>query len=463
MGSGWALLSMPVVWAQAAAPGAPTTNTVSLAPLALRRWCASMTLSSPEAVPGLFGLWAWLAGLGSLLVLAVLFQGLGGVFRQIFDVAGHARVVGHATGRLRRSGRLLAVTIGMTVLSWTGSQAISYDKQQGRDDLLLLTRSRSPAELAVEQGVLAGLTPLRDVASLGSNLPLLVLASVLLFRATAESWTGGFAAPGVLATPRPPGWASLGWASGALYVLYRLVAMASNAPDLPLGGCLMVEAAVVPAVMALADGTLLAWALTELREAGFDDPGGGVTLNLPESTGLMPGAALACVAALPARYAATGVLLATYSLPSSVNTTAVGGWIRWQLGPGLTVLQAAALLVAGLAGPVAWTRGSPREAVAGYRRLLSAEGARLVVMLALAGLAAGAGAAVSYLTVLALPAASWLLAAADSYAHYASLPVGLWALAALIELAERSLPEATLAPVNAAEEEVEAVLAKAQG
>jgi hypothetical protein len=43
-----------------------------------------------------------------------------------------------------------------------------------------------------------------------------------------------------------------------------------------------------------------------------------------------------------------------------------------------------------------------------------------------------------------LPAQSWVLAAADSYAHFATLPVGLCTLAALIELAERSLPTASL-------------------
>ena len=46
--------------------------------------------------------------------------------------------------------------------------------------------------------------------------------------------------------------------------------------------------------------------------------------------------------------------------------------------------------------------------------------------------------------VLLLPSQSWVLAAADSYAHFATLPVGLWTLAALIELAERSLPTASL-------------------
>ncbi len=54
-------------------------------------------------------------------------------------------------------------------------------------------------------------------------------------------------------------------------------------------------------------------------------------------------------------------------------------------------------------------------------------------------------AAAAYAVVLLLPVQSWVLAAADSYAHFATLPVGLWTLAALIELAERSLPVASLA------------------
>ena len=65
----------------------------------------------------------------------------------------------------------------------------------------------------------------------------------------------------------------------------------------------------------------------------------------------------------------------------------------------------------------------------------------------MAGVAAGLLAAAAYAVVLLLPAQSWVLAAADSYAHFATLPVGLWTLAALIELAERSLPSASLRPI----------------
>ena len=143
---------------------------------------------------------------------------------------------------------------------------------------------------------------------------------------------------------------------------------------------------------------------------------------------------------------ATFVFLAQAHLPTSVYSTAPGDYIRWQLGWGLTDLQAGALVVVGLVGVVAWTRGRIGEAVAGYWRLLAADGGYLVVTLAMAAVAATALAAAAYAIVLLLPTQTWVLGAADAYAHFATLPVGLWTLAALIELAGRSLPTATLAP-----------------
>ncbi len=53
-------------------------------------------------------------------------------------------------------------------------------------DLILLTKSRSLWELAFEQGVLAGLTPLRDVAALGDNLTLVLIVVVVVFRASLD-------------------------------------------------------------------------------------------------------------------------------------------------------------------------------------------------------------------------------------------------------------------------------------
>jgi hypothetical protein len=338
---------------------------------------------------------------------------------------------------------VVAVTVGMTVLAWTAGQIRTYHHEQGRADLLLLTKLRSLAELSLEQGILAGLTPLRDVFSLGDNLPLLVVATVLLFRDSAERWAAAHA-PGASARSRRPGWKSALWVGTGLYLFYRLVSLASDTGDLPLGGCGGLEVLGVPLLMTLSDGIVLAWILVELRNASLGETGNEV-LAMDQAIALMPGAALACLAGLPARAWATLVLLSSLYLPSPVGTTWLGRLLRWQLSWGLADVQGAALVVAGLSGAVAWSRGTLSGAVRGYVRLLAAEGGHLVAALMLAGLAAGSLTAVAYLLVLALPPQTWVLAAADSYAHYATLPIGLLLLAAFVELGERALPEAALA------------------
>jgi hypothetical protein len=437
------LMTPPLVWAQAQ-PAASGANSIAL--LALRRWFSSLTLSSPQPVPGLHGLWALLAGLSCLLVVALCFQGPFAILKQFFDLPGHARLVRDATRRVWRAGRMISIAIGFTVLSWTASQSLAFLRESGRRlDLSLLTKSRRLGELAAEQGILAGLTPLRDVAGLGDNLPLVTFAAIMLFK-TSLDLPGWGTRPdrnhGESRARNRSGWSTAVWGSALVYALYRAVACASGSSELPLGGCLVAEAVFVPILMLIADGFLLAWLLGELRDAGFDNPGED-RLDFHQAMMLMPAAALACALALPARYIATFVFLASTYLPTWAHGTALGQVVRWHLaGWGLTDLQGAALVFVGLAGAVAWGAGGLRGSIVGYRRLLAAEGGHLVVALAMAATAAGVFAGTVYAIVLLLPAQGWVLFAADSYAHYATLPVGLWTLAALIELAQRSLPVA---------------------
>jgi hypothetical protein len=442
------------VWAQAQ-PGAANSNSIAL--LALRRWCGSLTLSSPRAIPGWHGLWALLAGLAVLLAVVLVAQGPVGAFRQLLDIPGHIRLVRDGVRRIRRAGRIVAALIGFTVLSWTGAESFVFNRDSGRADLIALTRSRGLGELAAEQGALAALTPLRDVAGLADNLPLLIVAVIVVFRASVEpqrSEQPGASRPGSGRGQAKPAWTTIAWGIGALYILYRVVARAAGSPDLPYGNCLVIETILIPVAMAIVDGLLLAWLLVELRNAGLD-AAGEARLDPLQAVALMPAAVLACIAALPARYVAAFVVLANDHLPTAIQTTALGRYIRWQLGDwGLADLQAAALVVAGLVGVVAWTRGNCGEAIGGYGRLLAAEGGHLLAALAMAGVAAGMLSAVAYAVVLLLPAQPWVLNAADSYAHYATLPVGLWALAAFIELGQRSLPTAT--PARSAARAVEA-------
>ncbi len=445
------LLGLPVLWAQTPPAGA---NSDLMALLALRRWCSSLTLSSPQIVPSLHGLWATLAGLAALFVIALFFQGPAQVLKQLFDLPGHFRLVREASGRVWAAGRLVSIAIGFTVVSWTGSQALVFSRDSGRLDLILLTKSRVLSELALEQGVLAGLTPLRDVAGLGDNLPLLLAAVILLCKVSFDPQRMGLAPHGtdVFAdhTRTRSGWATLIWCGGAFYALYRMVVRGAGNTDLPLGGCLVIEAVAIPLLMLIADGFLLAWLLTELRNAGLDNSSDD-RLDPRQAVALMPAAALACALAVPARYMATFVWLTWRNLPTSVNSTSLGSYFRWQLRWGLTDLQSAALVVVGLVGAVAWSRGTFRGAIAGYQRMLTAEAGHLIAALAMAFVAAGSVSAAAYSVVLLLPVQSWVLAAADSYAHFATLPVGLWTLAALIELGQRSLPFATVAQPDTVE------------
>ncbi len=439
------LQALPWIWAQSQPPAASPN---SMALLALRRWFASLTLSSPESIPDhLHPILAFLAGLAFLLALALIFQGPVAVLKQLFDLPGHIRIVRDASRRVWLAGRLIAIVIGFTVLGWTASQALVFMREDVRRlDLAMLTKSRGPAEIALEQGILAGLTPLRDLAALGDNLTLVLIVVVVAFRASLD--LPGWGIPpeyfGKEARPVPVSrWSTAIWGAASLYALYRAVGWGAGSGDLPPGGCLVVEAALIPILMMICDGFLLAWVLTELRNAGLGLSGED-RLDIRQAIALMPASALACVLALPSRYVATFVFLTSAYFPTWLHATSLGRYVRWQLGWGLTDLQAAGFAMIGLAGAVAWTRGTIRGSLAGYRRLLTAHGGHLIAVLAMAGAAGGLLAGSVYGILLLLPSQSWVLGAADAYSHYVTLPVGLWTLAAVITLAERSLPSASV-------------------
>jgi hypothetical protein len=421
-----------------------------------RRWYSGLTLSPPVNAGGSDWLWAVGLGLVALLVLAMTVQGPWRALGQLIDVPGHARLFSAATARLRRSGRMLAVVVGMTVLTWTVGQMFTFSDPQGRDDLTALTKGRWLPGLALEQGALAGATPLRDVLALGNMIPMLVAAAMLVFQFSSDRW-GSVTRVISPRASRDAAWGTVAWGSAALYAIYRTVGLIYRGAELPMTGCFGLEVLLVPLLMPVADGILLAWVVVELRNAGLGDTPERERLDVPGAVSLMPAAALACVLLMPGRYVATAGALVLLSL------TAAPGWlmsyIRWQLGWGVIDLQAAGLLGVGAAGALAWSRGTFGSMLGGYARLLRAEGGHLVGLLAATGVLASGLAAVAYLLVLALPTQAWVLAAADSYAHYATLPVGMLTLAGLVELGERSLPSAAAAAARTAvvEEEVRVV------
>lgn len=437
----------PWLWAQANTVGDPAAT----AYLALRRWCGGLTLSPALPDPDWFALAAPAAAVLGLVLITTACQGPSVALRQLFDLPGHVKLFREAVARVWRSGRLVTALLAFTVASWTASQCIAFtrdDPERGRADLVMLERGRGPIELSAEHAAHAAGSPLRDVAGLGDNSPLLVAALVVLIsRASRGPAPAGLRGPRGPYTPpqdEPGMGAGVATIALGLYLLYRLFCRLAGSADLPAGNCLVVEFAIVPVLMLISDGFLLAWVLAELRDG---EPGDDQVDRIDPSRALrlMPAACLACLAALPARYAATSVLLAMQHVPPTLMATGLGRGLRWSLGPGVAMTQAASLIFLGVAGAVAWGGGTFGEAAQGFRRLLRADGGRLAAATILAACGCAGASAAAYAALLALPPAGWVLPAADAYAHYATLPIGLWTLAACIQLAERSLPRARLA------------------
>ena len=94
------------------------------------------------------------------------------------------------------------------------AQSLVFSREGGRDGSAPVDPFARLGELAAEQGVLAGLTPLRDVAGLADNLPLLIVAAIVVFRASIEPQRSGGAGAGRLG-PGPAARAGPRWSGGS--------------------------------------------------------------------------------------------------------------------------------------------------------------------------------------------------------------------------------------------------------
>jgi hypothetical protein len=445
-------LGSPWIWAQTTGVGSPA----AAAYLALRRWCGGLTLSPSQPAPDWQALWVVAVGPLLLAVLSVLAQGPSTAFRQLFDFLGHLRLLREAGLRVWRAGGMVAILLTLTVFSWTSAQCFGYffdDGQRGMSDLMALRRGRTPTELVVEHAVTAAPTPLRDVAGLGDSLPILTAALVVLLSAGRLGTVPVGFSPGTYSQDQEhvSNWRGLVGLCAGMYFLYRLFCRFGGGGELPIGNCLLIEVALIPGLMLVCDGFLLAWLLVEIRDGELDDDT-HPRLNPSRALQLMPAASLGCLAALPGRYAATALVLVSQHLPASWMAAGPGRALRWGLGPGLVWFQTFSLAAMFVVGVIAWSGGGLREIPLGVGRTLRREGGRLTALAITAALACGGLSALPYILLPALSPAGWVLPAVDAYAHYATFPVGLWTLAACIVLAERALPVARLADVEPASE-----------
>jgi hypothetical protein len=417
------------LWAQAR-PVAPGTDPQWIARIALRRWFSGLTLSAPEVFSSKVPWLALGAGLGALLLLVLLVQGPTRALAQLFDVRGHFRAVSASLSRFRRANRLVVVLLVAAVASWTAGQTRHFSAPQRLEELALLLKNKGVGELAVEQGVLAGLTPFRDLCGLGDTLVLMLAASVLVFKVSAERWDFDADEKDMSAEP---GWTTPAWGAAWLYVLYRVIVLIVSPEGYPVSGSLYVEPFAVSVLMLASDGLLLGWVLVEMRHAITDAADAPVEVEVAEVVRWLPTAVVACLAALPARVVAVAAYLSLRYAPAGM----LGGLTWLLLGWGLSIVQAASLVLLPLVGAAALgpIRGGTLRV---WWRMLRQEGGRLVAVVAGGVAACGIAAALAYATLLQFPAGPWVLAAADSYSHYATLPLGLLTLATLIELADRS-------------------------
>ena len=151
-------------------------------------------------------------------------SGAGPALAQFFDLPGHVRLLAAAFDRLRRAGRMVAVTIGVTVLAWTVSQTLPYQRRAGPGRPAPADQGAEPRRAGARAGGAggpdavarrgrAGGQPAAADAGDGRPVP-------GLDRALGRPRTS----PLALAAPRRRrAGRTLIWGATALYLLYRLV------------------------------------------------------------------------------------------------------------------------------------------------------------------------------------------------------------------------------------------------
>ncbi len=424
-----------LVLAQAATAPAPG-DPFAVAKVALRRFFSGSTLCAPESIPSAIPIQALALGVGLLVLLVVVHQGPRRALKQLFDVPGHARAVQSAIGRFRRSGRMAAALFGSAVLAWTVWQSRFFANQDRLEDLSNLLRRKSVSELAAEQGILAALTPLRDLCTLSGNLVMLLALAVVIFKVSADRWNMYDDFDPKLSKPLPR-WTSPAWAAAWAFTLYRIACLIWRPDGQPLGILPIAEVVLVPPLMLICDALLLAWVLCELRHGQSDSVSPPLTQTVSEAIERLPAAALVCLLVMPSRYVAATASLAIRSFsgtpPAWVQRLLATVLIDW----GLVWFQCAGFVFISLVGAAALARDGG-GLVRVWRQTLRTQGARMLVLVLGTLLATGGLTFLAYLSVLSLPGQPWVLAAADSYAHYVSLPLGLILVAMLVELAHQS-------------------------
>ncbi|MCY2933380.1 MAG: hypothetical protein NT172_04365 [Planctomycetota bacterium] len=429
---------------------AQSTNTASADAmlLALKRWVSDATLTSPDTLPSPdFQSRFWFSGLLLLLLFSLIAQGPKRFFTGLFQWSDLRQLFQQSYSRLRSRPIVPLALGGMLLISWTTSQLLSYNSRSGSDELQMSLRSRTLPVLSLEQGLLAALTPLRDLTNLADCWPMVAMAVFLAFQHNSMlQWV-----PRSTMTPIMKSanfWSQVLWIAGCIWLVYRMVIGVSSYDGLPLNTGAYIEVVLEPAIMLLIDSFLLAWVLTEIRDATYSE-NDQMKPDFEKIASLLPGIFLVNFSIAPGRYFAHALWLVWNSV---VDYIAVAGsasssiinYVIWGLSWGILELQVIAFPFVILAGSLAWSQGSIQQTIRLSLRMLKKDGSLIFLMTLFCGLLNIISSAIITTLILSHPVEPWVFKCADSYCHFATLFTGLIMLSSLIEVGERSLTTANI-------------------
>ncbi len=440
--------SSPVLIGQGTAgvEAGPTRASV----LAILRWFQSLSLSAADPESRVVvALVPWALAIVVMVAIGLLVQGPSRFLGQLFDVSGHLSLLNQALSRVRRGWRLALILTGVLVFSWVGYQtlAFQFDGPTNQAEFEALRRSESLGRVAMDYAAHALLLPHRDVAALGNYVVLLIMAVMMVFGMTSNRWdevTGSV----LVLDDKSDRWATVAWIATGLYVFYRVVMLGSwlagtglaGFPQADDSGAWVVwsQLVLIPPLMLISDGLLLAWVTVGLRQADPRSQAELPMLQIGPILSILPMMILVCALVMPGRYTSHILLLLgnVADLEWLLGASPALGLVRIIL-----ILQALGLVLLGLLGAAAWSGRSLRGTFGLFGRLWRNAAARLLVVVVSASLGAGALTLLSYLALLNVGGPEWALNAAASYAHYGTLGVGLMLVAALIDLAGQYVTE----------------------
>ena len=429
---------------------AQSTNTASADAmlLALKRWVAGATLTSPDTVPSPdFQSRFWLLGLLLMIAISLIAQGPRRFFTGLLEWSTVRQVIHLSFRRLRFRPLVPVVLGGMWLVSWSTTQLLQYDSRSGSDNLQMSLRTKTLSAFSLEQGVLAALTPLRDLSNLADCWPLVAAGIFLAFQYNSNlQWIPRSS----MSSPMQSSsfWTQVFWIIGCLWLVYRTVIGVSGDDGLPLNTGAYIEVVLEPAIMLIIDSFLLAWVVTEIRDSTVAQSD-QMLPDFEKVANLAPAIFLVNFLIVPGRYFAHALWLVWNSL---VDYTSVAGsasstivnYVIWGLSWGILDMQANAFPCIVLAGSVAWSQGSIRQILRVALRMFRNHGASILLMVVFFGLINVISAALITTLILSHPVEPWVFLAAASYCHFATLFTGLLTLSGLIELGEHSLITASI-------------------